>query len=196
MGLLSMRFGLSFFMCCCVLASGLTAKAQTVDVATLTALQTAVHQMCVQPDTKGEYLHLEGNLGVGATLSIAGVNAQGKISKEEWNGISQRLDQYKTDPRACAVSILPMLIATLRPAAQMDNYSFPIDLDPTPGGDNWLALRSEPNGTTGKRLMKLGPDSLFTVFGEEGNWAHIRLQTGETGWVFKKYIACCKSATP
>jgi hypothetical protein len=60
-----------------------------------------------------------------------------------------------------------------------------------PNGDNWLALRSEPGGV---RIMKMGPDTLFTVVGEQGEWAHLRLSTGETGWAAKAYIGCCVTA--
>jgi hypothetical protein len=68
-------------------------------------------------------------------------------------------------------------------------YSYPINLNPT--GDNWLALRTEPGGA---RIMKMGPDTLFTVVGEQGDWARVRLRTGETGWAGKAYIGCCKVA--
>jgi hypothetical protein len=102
--------------CMCIV--GLDAQAQTVDLA---ALQSAVREMCVQPDRKGSYLQLEGDLSAsaGAILKIVGVNGQGKITKEEWDGISQRLDQYKTDPRACAVSLVGVLapILSRSPAA-------------------------------------------------------------------------------
>ena len=69
-------------------------------------------------------------------------------------------------------------------------YSYPVNLNPN--GDNWLALRTEPGG--GVRIMKMGPDTLFTVVGEQGDWAHVRLRTGETGWAAKAYIGCCKVA--
>jgi len=101
-------------VCTCIV--GLEAQAQTVDLA---ALQSSVREMCVQPDRKGSYLQLEGDLSAGAILKIVGVNGQGKITKEEWDGISQRLDQYKTDPRACAVSLVGVLapILSRSPAA-------------------------------------------------------------------------------
>jgi Bacterial SH3 domain len=65
-------------------------------------------------------------------------------------------------------------------------YSYPVNLNPN--GDNFLALRTEPGGV---RIMKMGPDALFTVVGEQGDWAHLRLPTGETGWAAKAYIGCC-----
>jgi hypothetical protein len=78
--------------------------------------------------------------------------------------------------------------AAAQPAAKAQ-YSYPVNLDPN--GDNWLALRTEPRGV---RIMKMGPDTLFTVVGEQGDWAHIRLPTGETGWAGKAYIGCCVTA--
>jgi hypothetical protein len=89
---------------------GLSMEANAFDQNDLTALQTAVHNICVQPDQKGEYLKIEGDLNVGATLKIVGVGGSGKITKESWDGISQKADQYKTDPRACAASITPILV--------------------------------------------------------------------------------------
>jgi hypothetical protein len=68
-------------------------------------------------------------------------------------------------------------------------YSYPVNLNPN--GDNFLALRSEPRGSL---IMKMGPDTLFAVVGEQGDWAHIRLRTGETGWAGKAYIGCCVTA--
>ena len=180
------------------------AQAQGLDASDLSALQSTVRELCVQPDRKGDYLQLQGDLDAGATLKIAGVNGQGNINKQQWDGINQRLDQYKTDPRLCALYMVAILAPLLKhgttarapeertPPVLEDRYSFPINLDPN--GDNWLALRSEPDGRRGSRILKMGPETLFTVFGEEGKWAHIRLRTGETGWAAKQYIGCCKLA--
>lgn len=72
-------------------------------------------------------------------------------------------------------------------------YSYLVGLDPR--GDNWLALRSGPNGT-GSRLMKMGPETLLTVLHRQGKWNYVQLRTGETGWAHGDYIACCRSASP
>jgi len=187
---------------------GLSAQTQQLDSAALQQLTQAVHSMCVQPDRRGDFLHLDGNLDAGASLAIAGVSGQGKVSKEDWDGINQRLDQYKTDPRDCAVQVLKILVPSfIRPPASpppvvnppalppsyAESYSFPTNLNPS--GDNWLALRTDP-GPGGVRTMKMGPDTLFTVLGEQGDWARVRLRTGETGWAAKAYIGCCKNAAP
>jgi hypothetical protein len=179
-------------------AIGFGAQAQSLDASSLEALKSAVHDMCVQPDRRGANLQLEGDLNAGATLKITGVNGQGSVTKQDWEGINQVLDQYKTDPRACALSMVAMLaplmkstVPSARPPPLRDRYSFPVNLNPN--GDNWLALRSEPD-FRGYRIMKMGPETLFTVLEEQGDWAHIRLRTGETGWAAKAYVGCCKIA--
>lgn len=73
------------------------------------------------------------------------------------------------------------------------SYRYPVGLDPN--GDNWVALRSQPSGATGVRLMKLGPGALFTLIGRpEGSWVNVRLRTGETGWVHRDFVGCCRVA--
>jgi hypothetical protein len=99
---------------CLVLAT--SHQAGALDAKDLEALKTSVHDVCVQPDRKGSYFAIQGDLSAGATLKIAGVNATGKITKEDWDGIDQRLDQYKTDPRACAVSIITILAPLMTPS--------------------------------------------------------------------------------
>jgi hypothetical protein len=78
-------------------------------------LQHAVHEMCVQPDRKGQYLKIEGDFNGGALLKITGVNGAGKITKEQWDGISQTL-KSSVDPRACAITLVGMLIPALTTA--------------------------------------------------------------------------------
>ena len=95
-----------------VLASAvmLATRAEALDGKDLQNLTATVHEMCVQPDRKGSYLKVDGDLNAGAILTVVGVKGEGKITKEDWEGISQRLDQYKTDPRACAIQVLGILI--------------------------------------------------------------------------------------
>lgn len=96
--------------------TGRTALAQNssrLTPADLSALQTTVRELCVHPDRKGSYMKIDGDLNVGATLRILNVNGEGKITRETWDGINQRLDQYKTDPRACAQSLLQILVPAM-----------------------------------------------------------------------------------
>jgi hypothetical protein len=94
---------------------GIAGLAEAFDHNDLTALQTTVHDLCVHPDKKGSYLKVEGDLGAGAILKVLGVRADGKITKEDWDGINQRLDQCKTDPRQCAMSLVATLAPLLSP---------------------------------------------------------------------------------
>lgn len=79
------------------------------------------------------------------------------------------------------------------PRTRYVSYRYPVGLDPN--GDNWVALRSQPSGATGVRLMKLGPGALFTLIGApQGAWVNVRLRTGETGWVHRDFVGCCRVA--
>jgi len=116
---------------------GLSGKVVALDPKDLPALQAAVHEFCVQPDRKGDYLKIEGDLDAGATLKIVGLGATGKITKETWDGINQRLDQYKL----ILVSVPFQLSVYLRPFLQ-------------------LLLKSDPQ----MRFSSLSPgSSLFTI---------------------------------
>jgi hypothetical protein len=75
-----------------------------------------------------------------------------------------------------------------------EQYHYLVGLDQS--GDNWLALRSEPSGTRGVRLLKMGPETLLTVIGRSGDWLNVRLPTGQAGWAHSRYIACCREAAP
>jgi hypothetical protein len=90
------------------LTSGVAREAKALDSNDLAALQTAVHDLCVAPDQKGNYLKIEGDLNASAALKITGVNANAKVTKEEWEGINQQL-AYKTDPRECAIKMMGIL---------------------------------------------------------------------------------------
>lgn len=90
---------------------------------------------------------------------------------------------------ALTVALLPIsALAQVQP----ESFSFPVGLDPQ--GDNFLALRSRPSNRQGVRLAKLGPGTLFREIGRSGDWAQVRLPTGETGWVSARYVGCCRSA--
>ena len=70
-----------------------------------------------------------------------------------------------------------------------------------PGGDNWLALRTAPSGSRGKRIARLDPRALLVATGERsGKWMEAEVVTGphagRTGWVFDDFIGCCIDANP
>ena len=80
-----------------------------------------------------------------------------------------------------------------RAQVQPEAFSYPVGLNPY--GDNFLALRSLPSATEGVRLAKLGPDTLFREIGHAGDWVHVRLLSGDKGWVSARYVSCCRQAT-
>jgi hypothetical protein len=77
------------------------------------------------------------------------------------------------------------------PAPQLAFLNYPINLDAS--GDNWVALRSEPNGQ-GVRLDMLGPNAQFRVLESQGQWSRVAMPDGRTGWVANHFIGCCRAA--
>ena len=72
-------------------------------------------------------------------------------------------------------------------------YYYVTGLDPA--GDNWLALRNFPSGTSGWSTTRMGPNTLLTLLGREGEWMNVRLLSGETGWASSRFITCCRAAS-
>jgi hypothetical protein len=56
-----------------------------------------------------------------------------------------------------------------------------------PNGDNWLALKSGPD-LKASRLRKLPPATPLTPMGREGEWIKVKLDDGQEGWVYSKYV--------
>lgn len=75
---------------------------------------------------------------------------------------------------------------------EQERFSYPVGLDPY--GDNFLALRSQPSGSDGVRIARLGPNTLFIEIGRQGGWVNIQLPSGQTGWVSARYVGCCRTA--
>ncbi len=89
---------------------------------------------------------------------------------------------------------LLLVVATPRALAQVqpEMFSYPVGLNSS--GDNFLALHSVPSASDGTRIAKLGPDTLFTELERSGGWVHVRLLSGDTGWVSANYVGCCRAA--
>lgn len=96
--------------------------------------------------------------------------------------------RFPNEPAAPPPSVAPPPSIAPLPGRR---YSYIVGLDPA--GDNFLALRSEPSLQRGVRLMKMGPDTVFDVISTQGDWRQIKLRTGESGWAYARYIACCKT---
>ena len=81
------------------------------------------------------------------------------------------------------------------PAVAATSYYYVTGLNPN--GDNFLSLRSGPGGGAGTaaELKRMGPNTLLTLLETRGQWMHVRLLDGQTGWAFSRYVACCRAAT-
>ncbi len=94
-----------------------------IDSTSLPAVTDAVKQMCLHPDRKGSFLRVEGEVEAGVILKIVGAELSGTITRESWEGISQRLDQYKSDPRTCAVQVLQILMNNFRTSEIQEKFN-------------------------------------------------------------------------
>ena len=85
----------------------------------------------------------------------------------------------------------PQPAAPAQRATPQQQYHYVDGLDPN--GDNFLALRSAPDGA-GYRLGKMGPGTLLELLGQRGNWLNVRMGDGTTGWAHGRWIYCCRTA--
>ena len=56
-----------------------------------------------------------------------------------------------------------------------------------PYGDNFLSLRTGP-GSRFDEIDRLGPNTQLTVLRQSGGWLYVRTESGDTGWVFSRYV--------
>ena len=113
--------------------TGYATRGAAFDPDDLPAVQTAAHGVCNQPEQQDTYLHHEGDLSAGATLTIQGVAGTGTITQQAWSSIAQIADHYKIDNRACIASITAIVTAALDTprgcsARGIDHYAREYDL--------------------------------------------------------------------
>lgn len=70
------------------------------------------------------------------------------------------------------------------------SYAYVTGLDPN--GDNFLALRTAPDGS-GVRIATMGPDTLLQILERRGPWRRVALLDGTTGWAHGNWIQCCRT---
>ncbi len=58
-----------------------------------------------------------------------------------------------------------------------------------------LNVRSGP-GTTYERIGVISQNTTMTILKEQGEWLQIRLNNGETGWIFKEYASLNQNPVP
>ena len=171
----------------------LTASAQ-IDGESLREITTAVRDMCLHPDRRGNFLRVEGEADAGVLLRIVGTQIAGTIQYENWEGINQRVDKYQTDPRECAVQVLPILIA-----------NFQIDIPPSSSTEDiqnllqmiiqeFLADQVNRSRFTNQLILEISRQrpAIFPMLQTAGIFEEVRFtesQENEDGKRFYKFIA-------
>ena len=86
-----------------------------IDVASLRDITNVVQEMCLHPDRIENYIQVEDESDAGIRVIILDLNISGTISREGWQGINERIDQYRDDTRECIVQVLTIFIETFTP---------------------------------------------------------------------------------
>jgi hypothetical protein len=59
-------------------------------------------------------------------------------------------------------------------------------------GKSWLALRTAPSFQA-QQSNHMAPSTRLTLLERRGDWMHVRLESGETGWAVSRNLAGCRS---
>jgi PDZ domain/Bacterial SH3 domain len=95
--------------------------------------------------------------------------------------------EYAERARQCLVATAP----ALQPR-ESDSCYFVTGL--APGGKRWLALRIAP-GFQAQQTNHVAPSTRLTLLEQRGEWMHVRLERGETGWANSKYLEGCRNTS-
>jgi hypothetical protein len=69
-----------------------------------------VDHMCRDAKSVGEVVSYEGSLDAGATLKVVGLNATGKVTKEQWSNIEQKYGEFRTNPTICNIEMFKVIL--------------------------------------------------------------------------------------
>jgi hypothetical protein len=69
-----------------------------------------IDHMCRDASSVGEVITYDGSLDAGATLRVVGLNANGKVNKEQWKNIEQKYGEFKTNPTICNMEMLKLIL--------------------------------------------------------------------------------------
>jgi hypothetical protein len=79
---------------------------------------------------------------------------------------------------------LVLAASAVLPASAVADYVTGLD----PHGDGFLSFRTGP-GTRYEEMGRLGPGTYVEVIGADGRWLRVRLEDGDIGWVFSRYVS-------
>lgn len=125
--------------------------------------------------------------------------ADGKESLYQIFGADDLIAGLAGKKPAMAAKTVPAVVpsttgvaTTVAATKSVGSYYYLHGLDPN--GDNWLALRPEPNMAS-PRSAKLGPETLLISDGTRvGQWLKVETLDGRKGWVAARFTACCRQA--
>jgi hypothetical protein len=69
-----------------------------------------IDHMCRDASSVGEVVTYEGSLDAGATLKVVGLDAKGKINKEQWKNIEQKYGELRTNPTICNMEMFKLIL--------------------------------------------------------------------------------------
>lgn len=106
------------FAICFLFMSTIQIRAQANDLNVLRTIQEVVQEICQAPNRRGEYVRIEGDgaagfsIGIRKFVGVAGINANAKFTKEEWDGVRKVLDQNTENAnyRDCVTKLTPMFL--------------------------------------------------------------------------------------
>lgn len=85
-----------------------------------------IDDMCRDASPVGEVFTYDGSLDANATLKVAGVDAKGKVNKEQWRNIEQKYGETRTNPTICKFEMLKLIVPLFeQPKNLPDQPAFP-----------------------------------------------------------------------
>jgi hypothetical protein len=69
-----------------------------------------IDHMCRDASPVGEVVTYEGSLDAGATARVVGVDATGKINKEQWKNIEQKYGEVRSTPTVCNIEMAKLIV--------------------------------------------------------------------------------------
>lgn len=94
-----------------------------------------------------------------------------------------RLQPPPSPPPVVPEAPPPVVRSPDKPAFQDLGYVCKLN----PRGDNFLSLRTGP-GATYPEILRMGENTILTVFEVQEPWYRVRMQDGTTGWVNRRWI--------
>src|SRR4051794_11238862 len=72
-------------------------------------LFSRVEEICRDASSIGSVLNVEGSLDAGATLKVLGVNATGKVNREQWQDIEQKYGEFRSNSTICKFEMIKLI---------------------------------------------------------------------------------------